>query len=145
LSFAGLYYLFFLIIQVKEDFDFKGRPLCHVYCEQIWNYKASGSLVFFGISMLLHSFALWYNGITKFLAIGKLFMNNSGNFMDEFEVLIVGRYIDGNCYTVFDVEDILYNVGLINYKDNNEGIHKVTVSGHMLYLAKSLTKEHLAN
>ena len=45
--------------------------------------------------------------------------------MDEFGDPIVGRYIDGDWYTVFDVEDMLYNVGLVNYKDNNEGIYKV--------------------
>ena len=32
---------------------------------------------------------------------------------------------NGDRYAAFDVEDILYNVGLINYKDNNEGIYKV--------------------
>jgi hypothetical protein len=64
--------------------------------------------------------------ITKFLAIGKLFISKPGNSMDEFGDPIFGRYIDGDWYAVFDVEeDILYNVGLVNYKDNNEYIYKV--------------------
>jgi hypothetical protein len=49
----------------------------------------------------------------------------AGDSMDEFGVPIVGRYINGNRYADFDVEDLLYNVGLVNYKDNNEGIYKV--------------------
>ena len=85
-------------------------------------YKVSGGLVYFGNSMLFHSL---HCGIIKFLTIGKLFMNNSENFMDEFGVPIVGKYIDCDWYAVFDVEDILYNVGLVNYKNNNEGIYKV--------------------
>ena len=52
-------------------------------------------------------------------------MNNPGDSMDEFGVSIVGRYIYGDWYAVFDVEDILYNVGLVNYKDDNESIYKV--------------------
>ena len=40
-------------------------------------------------------------------------------------VPVVGSYIDGDRYAVFDVEYILYNVGLVNYKDNNEGTYKV--------------------
>ena len=75
--------------------------------------------------MLFYSFALRYNGVTKFLAIGKLFMNKPCDFMDEFGVPIVGRYIDGDRYAVFDVEDILYNMGLVTCKDNNESIYKV--------------------
>jgi hypothetical protein len=75
--------------------------------------------------MLFYSFALRYNGVTKFLAIGKLFMNKPRDSMDEFGVPIVGRYIDGDRYAVFDVEDILYNLGLVNCKDNNENIYKV--------------------
>ena len=46
--------------------------------------------------------------------------------MDEFRIPSVGRYIiDGDRYAVFDVENTLYNMSLINYKDNNEGIYKV--------------------
>ena len=45
-------------------------------------------------------------------------MNKPGNSMNKFGVQIVGRYIDDDWYAVFDVEDILYSVGLINYKDN---------------------------
>ena len=52
-------------------------------------------------------------------------MNKFGDFMDKFRVPIVGRYIDGDRYAVFDVEDILYNLGLVNCKDNNESIYKV--------------------
>ena len=52
-------------------------------------------------------------------------MNKPGDSMDEFGVPIVGKYIDGDRYAVFDVEDILYNLGLVNYKDNNEGVYKV--------------------
>ena len=52
-------------------------------------------------------------------------MNKPGDFMDEFGVRIVGKYIDGDRYAVFDVEDILYNLGLVNCKDNNESIYKV--------------------
>jgi hypothetical protein len=52
-------------------------------------------------------------------------MNKPGDFMDEFGVPIVGWYIDGDCYAVLNVEYILYNVGLVNYKDSNEGIYKV--------------------
>jgi hypothetical protein len=37
-------------------------------------------------------------------------MNKPGDSMDEFGVPIVGKYIDGDRYAVFDVEDILYNV-----------------------------------
>ena len=51
-------------------------------------------------------------------------MNKPGDSMDKFAVSIVGRYIDGDRYAVFDVEDILYNVSLINYKYNNESIYK---------------------
>jgi hypothetical protein len=64
-------------------------------------------------------------GINKVLGIGKLFMNKPGNSMDKIRVSIVGRYKDGDWYAVFDVEDILYSVGLVNCKDNNESIHKV--------------------
>jgi hypothetical protein len=63
--------------------------------------------------------------LTKFLAIGKLFMSKPCDFMNKRGVPIVGRYIDGDQYAVFDVEDILYNVGLVNYKDNNESTYKV--------------------
>jgi hypothetical protein len=49
----------------------------------------------------------------------------AGDFMDAFGVPIVGRYINGHRYAVFGVEDILYNVDLVNYKDNNEGIYKI--------------------
>ena len=52
-------------------------------------------------------------------------MNIPKNFMNKFGVPIVGRYIHGDRYTVFDVKDILYNVRLCNYEDNNEGIYKV--------------------
>ena len=52
-------------------------------------------------------------------------MNNPGDSMDEFGDPIVGRYIDGNRYVAFDVENILYSLGLINYKDNNESTYKV--------------------
>jgi hypothetical protein len=75
--------------------------------------------------MLFYSFALRYNGVTKFLAIGKLFMNKPRGFMDKFGVPIVERYIDDDRYAVFDVKDILYNLGLVNCKDNNESIYKV--------------------
>ena len=84
-------------------------------------------------------------GITRFLAIGKLFMNKPGDFMDEFGVPIVGRYIDGDRYAVFDVEDILYNVGLVNYSTKIVTKAFIKLSGHMLYLVKSLTKGYLAN
>ena len=52
-------------------------------------------------------------------------MNKPGGSMDEFGDPIVGRHIDGNRYVNFDVEDIPYNVGLINYKNNNESTYKV--------------------
>jgi hypothetical protein len=52
-------------------------------------------------------------------------MNKPGNSMDKFRVSIVGRYKDGNWYAVFDVEDILYSLGLVNYKDNNDRIYKI--------------------
>ena len=71
-------------------------------------------------------------------------MNKPGDSMDEFGAPIAGKYIDNDRYAVFDVEDIFYNVGLVNNKDNKESIYKA-LSGHMLYLAKSLTKGHLAN
>ena len=48
-----------------------------------------------------------------------------GDSMDKFGVPIVGRYINDDQYAVFDVEDIFYNLGLANYKDNNESIYKV--------------------
>jgi hypothetical protein len=80
--------------------------------------------VWFVLEVLCY-FAHLHCGITKFLAIGKLFMNKPGNFMDEFGVPIVGRYINGGRYAAFDVEDVLYNVSLVNYKDNNESIYKV--------------------
>ena len=57
--------------------------------------------------MLFYSFALRYNGVTKFLAIGKLFMNKPCGFMDKFGVPNVGRYINGNWYAAFGVKDIL--------------------------------------
>jgi hypothetical protein len=38
---------------------------------------------------------------------------------------VLGVTVDGDRYAVFDVKDILYNVGLVNYKDNNKGIYKV--------------------
>ena len=81
-------------------------------------------MVCFGNSTL---FTHLHCGITKFLAIGKLFINKPGDSMDEFEVAIVGRrrYISGDWYAAFDVEAILYNVGLVNYKNNNEGSYKV--------------------
>jgi hypothetical protein len=96
------------------------------------------------VSKVLCYFTYLLCGITKFLAIVKDFMNKPGNSMDESGVPIAGKNIDNDRYEVFDVEGILYNVGLVNYKDNNESIYKV-LSGHMLYLAKSLTKGHLAN
>jgi hypothetical protein len=52
-------------------------------------------------------------------------MNKPGNSMDKFGVSSIGSYMDGDRYAVFDVEDTIYNMGLINYKDNNEGIYKV--------------------
>ena len=52
-------------------------------------------------------------------------MNKPGDSMDKFGVPFVGRYIDGDWYAVFDVEDILYNVDLASYKDDNESIYKV--------------------
>ena len=75
--------------------------------------------------MLFYSFALQYNGVTKFLAIGKLSMKKPRDFMYEYGVPIVGRYMDGHRYAVFDVEDILYNLRLLNCKDNNVGIYKI--------------------
>ena len=48
----------------------------------------------------------------------------AGDSMNEFGVPIVGRHIIGDWYAVFVAEYILYNVGLVNYKDNNEGIYK---------------------
>ena len=54
-------------------------------------------------------------------------MNKPGNSMKEFGDPIVGRYIDGNWYVAFDVENIPYNVGLINYKDNNESTYKKAI------------------
>ena len=77
------------------------------------------------VSEVLCYFTHLHCGITRLLAIGKLFMNKPGDSMGEFRVPIVEWYIDGDRYAVFDVEDILYNVGLINYKDNNEGIYKI--------------------
>ena len=52
-------------------------------------------------------------------------MNKPRDSMDEFGVPNVGRYIDGDRYAVFDVEDTLYNLGLVNCKDNKESIYKV--------------------
>jgi hypothetical protein len=52
-------------------------------------------------------------------------MNKPRDSIDKFGVPIVGRYIDGDLYAVFDVEDTLYNLGLVNCKDNNESIYKV--------------------
>lgn len=52
-------------------------------------------------------------------------MNKPGDSMDKFGVPIVESYVDDDRYAVFDVEDILYNVDLVNYKDNNEGTYKV--------------------
>ena len=52
-------------------------------------------------------------------------MNKPGDSMDEFGFPIVGRHINGDRYAAFDVEDILYNVDLTNYKDNSEDIYKV--------------------
>lgn len=73
-------------------------------------------------------------------------MNKPGDSMDEFGVPVVGSYIDGDRYAVFDVEDILYNVGLVNYKDNNEGTYKVIWPYAVCdYVMKNLTKESLAN
>ena len=77
------------------------------------------------VSEVLCYFTHLHCGVTRFLAIGKLFMNKPGDSMDEFGVPVVGSYKDGDRYAVFDVEDILYNVGLVNYKDNNEGTYKV--------------------
>ncbi|KAG2211565.1 hypothetical protein INT46_006581 [Mucor plumbeus] len=62
----------------------------------------------------------------RIFAIEKLFMNKPGDSMDKFGVPITGRYIiDGDLYAVSDVEDILYSVVLVNYKDGKEGIYKV--------------------
>ena len=72
-------------------------------------------------------------------------MNKPGDSIDKFGVPIVGRYIDGNRYAVFDVEDILYNVGLVNYSTKIVTKAFIKLSGHMLYLVKSLTKGYLAN
>ena len=47
-------------------------------------------------------------------------MNNPGDSMNKFGVPIVGRYTDGDWYSIFDVEYIFYNVRLCNYKDNNK-------------------------
>ena len=77
------------------------------------------------VSKILYYFTHLHCGINKLLAIEELFMNKSGNSMDEFGAPIVRRYINGDWYAAFDVEDILYNVGLINYKDNNECIYIV--------------------
>jgi hypothetical protein len=77
------------------------------------------------VSEVLCYFTHLHCVITKFLAIEKVFMNKPGNSMNKFAVPIVGRYIDGDQDAVFDVEDILYNVGLVNYKDDNESIDKV--------------------
>ena len=77
------------------------------------------------VSEVLYYFTHLHCGVTKFLTIGKLFINKPGNSIDKFGVSIVGRYIDGNRYAAFEVEDILYKVGLINYKDNNESIYKI--------------------
>ena len=77
------------------------------------------------VSEALCYFTNLHYGITKFSVIGKLLMNNPGDFMNKFGVPIVGRYIDGDRYAIFDVEDIFHNVRLCNYKDNNESIYKV--------------------
>jgi hypothetical protein len=79
------------------------------------------------VSEVLCYFTHFHCDTIKSSAIEKLFMNKPGDFMDKFRVPIIGRYIiDGDWYAVFDVEDILYSVGLVNYKDNNEGsIYKV--------------------
>ena len=67
-------------------------------------------------------------------------MNKPGDFMDKFGVPIVGRYINGGRYAAFDVKDVLYNVSLVNHKDNNESISKViwpyAVLGEMLHKRK---------
>ena len=55
------------------------------------------------VSEILCYFTYLHCGITKFLAIGKLFMNKFGDALDEFGVPIVGRYINGNLYATFDV------------------------------------------
>ena len=77
------------------------------------------------VSEVLCYFTHLHCGITKSLATGKVFINKPDNSMHKFAVPIAGMYIDGDQDAVFDVEDILYNVGLVNYKDNNERINKV--------------------
>ena len=77
------------------------------------------------VSETLCYFTYLHCGITKFLAIGKLFVNKPSNSMDKFGNPIVGRYIDDDRYAVFGVADILYNVDLVIYKDNNESVYKV--------------------
>jgi hypothetical protein len=47
-------------------------------------------------SEILCYFTHLHCGITKFLAIEKLFMNKPGDSMDEFGVPIVERYINGD-------------------------------------------------
>ena len=89
----------------------------------IWKNMVSGGLVCFGKFYAISLICIVV--LTRFLTIGKLFMNKPGNFMDEFGVPIVGGYIDGDRYAVFDVENIPYSVGLVNRKDNNESIYKV--------------------